>query len=131
MGRAYWTSVEPAAVLACHQQTLKRIQTGPPMNADNTFVFHPRLSAFIGGPNILGSLSAVRVRSIAALFCLVLGCALPSGAAAFPPELDPVDAIRKVFDEKRWQDVVEQAQALPGAGGDVNYYYGVALAQLG
>jgi hypothetical protein len=27
------------------------------MNVDSRFVFNPRLSAFIGGPNILGNLS--------------------------------------------------------------------------
>ncbi len=41
------------------------------------------------------------------------------------------EAIKKLFDEKSWQQVVEQAQALSARGAEIDYYYGVSLAQLG
>ncbi len=61
----------------------------------------------------------------------MLGCASWLSAAEASPQSDRIAAIRKSFDEKRWQQVVEHAQALPGRGADVDYYHGVALAQLG
>lgn len=61
----------------------------------------------------------------------MLGCVSWSSAAEDSPQFDRIAAIRKSFDEKRWQQVVEQAQAMPSRGAEVEYYYGVALAQLG
>ena len=47
------------------------------------------------------------------------------------PETDRNEAFKKLFDEKSWQRVVEEAQAVPDPGADIAYYYGVSLAQLG
>jgi len=66
-----------------------------------------------------------------ALAFLMLGCVSWLKAAEPSPQFDGIAAIRKSLDEKRWQQVVEQAQAQPGGGAQVDYYYGLALAQLG
>lgn len=68
---------------------------------------------------------------IVALVILTFGSYSPSSAAETPAQSDRIAAIGKSFDEQRWQQVVEQAQALPDRGADVEYYFGVALAQLG
>ena len=47
------------------------------------------------------------------------------------PKTDSREALKKLFDEKSWQRVVEEAQAVPDPGADIAYYYGVSLAQLG
>src|ERR1035437_6543989 len=75
--------------------------------------------------------AGIRPRIIFALVLLMLGCVSWSSAAEDSPQFDRIAAIRKSFDEKRWQQVVEQAQAMPSRGAEVEYYYGVALAQLG
>ncbi len=74
--------------------------------------------------------AGIRPRTIRALVLLTLGCASWLWAAEASPELDRIAAIKQSFDGKRWQQVVEQAQALPGDHAEVDYYYGVALAQL-
>ena len=52
-------------------------------------------------------------------------------AAEPAPGFDAVAAIRESFAGQRWQNVVEQARALPGRNADAEFYCGVALAQLG
>ena len=73
----------------------------------------------------------------------VVVCAVLLGGAPFlfaaqaSPQIDraqaikDTEAIKKLFDEKRWQQVVEQAQAVPAPGAEIDYYHGVSLAQLG
>jgi hypothetical protein len=73
----------------------------------------------------------IRPRGIFALIFLTLGFVSWLGAADGLPQFDKIAAIRQAFDEKRWQLVVEQAQALSGQSAEADYYYGVALAQLG
>ena len=68
---------------------------------------------------------------IAALVFLTLGCFSRLSAAEAPTQSDRVAAIGKSFAEERWQQVVEQSQALPDRGADVEYYFGVALGRLG
>lgn len=75
--------------------------------------------------------AGIRSRVIFASVVLMLGCFSWLCATEASPQFDRIAAIRKSFDEQRWQEVVEQAQALPSQGADVEYYYGVALAQLG
>jgi hypothetical protein len=79
----------------------------------------------------LAGSAAIRLNIVFALVILVLGCFSWSSAAQAPPGPDRIAAIGKSFDEQRWQQVVEQAQVLPNRDADVEYYYGVALAQLG
>src|SRR5262249_5085221 len=38
--------------------------------------------------------------------------------------------VRKLFNEQRWQDIVEQVRRLPHRSADLDFYYGSALAQL-
>jgi len=62
----------------------------------------------------------------------VVVCAvLLAGAAQASPQIDRIQAIQKLFDEKRWQQVIEEAQAVPAPGAEIDYYHGVSLAQLG
>jgi len=75
--------------------------------------------------------AGISPRIIFALIFLMPGCASWLGAAEASQQFDRIASIRKSFDEKRWQQVVEQAQALPGGGAEVDYYHGLALAQLG
>lgn len=75
--------------------------------------------------------AGIRPRVIFTLVLLMPGCASWLRAAEASPQFDSIAAIRQSFDEKRWQQVVEQAQALSGDRAEVDYYYGVALAQLG
>ena len=73
----------------------------------------------------------MRPRVVFVLAFFTLGCVSWLRAAEDSPQFDRSAAIRKSFDEKLWQQVVEQAQALPDGGAEVDYCYGVALAQLG
>ena len=75
--------------------------------------------------------AGIRPRIIFAFVFLLLGCVSRMTAAEASPQSNRVAAIRESFDQKRWQRVVEQAQALPGRDAEVDYYCGVALAQLG
>ena len=61
----------------------------------------------------------------------MLGCVHFLSAAQASPEIDRIQAIKKLFDEKYWQQVVEEAQAAPAPGAEIDYYHGVSLAQLG
>lgn len=61
----------------------------------------------------------------------LLACASFLNAAEAPQDPDPSDAIRKLFDAQRWQQVVEEVQVAGPTGAALDYYYGVSLAQLG
>ena len=62
-------------------------------------------------------------------FCLILllasGCAFAENAA------NPEDAIKQLFDQARWPEVVSAVEKIPTRSADLDYYYGSALAQLG
>ena len=84
-----------------------------------------------GGQLDLAGGAGIARRLIAASVFVMLSCFSWSSAAEAPSQSDHDAAIGKSFDERRWQQVVEHALALPERGADVEYYYGVALAQLG
>lgn len=57
---------------------------------------------------------------------LVLSCAPPvSQAQTFR------EPLRQLADQARWTEIVRQAESDSARDADVNYYYGIALAQLG
>ena len=70
-------------------------------------------------------------RILLASVFLAFGLVSSLSAAEPSPQFDSIAAIKQSFDQQRWQEVVEQAQALPGKSADVDYYWGVALARLG
>jgi tetratricopeptide (TPR) repeat protein len=61
----------------------------------------------------------------------LLHCVSLSSAAGASPQTDRLDAIKKLFDEKRWEQVVQEVETLTAHGTEIDYYYGMALAQLG
>src|SRR5258707_15169853 len=68
----------------------------------------------------------------AAVVCAVLLGGVPFlSAAQASPQMDRIQAIKKLFGEKYWQQVVEESQAVPAPGSEIDYYHGVSLAQLG
>jgi tetratricopeptide (TPR) repeat protein len=62
-------------------------------------------------------------------FCFALllasGCAFAENAA------ESGEAVKQLFDQGRWAEVVSAIEKMPGRSADVDYYYGSALAQLG
>lgn len=61
----------------------------------------------------------------------MLGGVLSSSAAQASPQIDRIQVIKNLFGEKCWQQVVEEAQAVLAPSAEIDYYYGVSLAQLG
>lgn len=57
---------------------------------------------------------------------LVLSCAPPGSQAQTSRE-----PLRQLADQARWTEIVRQAESDSARDADVNYYYGIALAQLG
>lgn len=55
---------------------------------------------------------------------------LRGSAQTYPQDANP-SAIRALFDAEKWQAVVDSAGTGPSPSPDVNYYAGIALAQLG
>ena len=73
-----------------------------------------------------------RPRMVLALVFTILlpGVSLASVAEA-SPQIDGTQSIQQLFEEKRWEQVVEEARTITAPGAETRYYYGVALAQLG
>ena len=63
-------------------------------------------------------------RACAIVFVISLRCACLLGAPA------DLEDIKKAFEAKRWEQVVEEAKSLPGSSPDADYYLGIALARL-
>jgi tetratricopeptide (TPR) repeat protein len=53
------------------------------------------------------------------------------GSIAASPQIDRIEAVQKLFDEKRWEQVVAVARTSAPREAGIDYYLGVALAQLG
>lgn len=64
-------------------------------------------------------------------FTILLRSVSLSSVAQATPETDCIQSIKQLFEEKRWEQVVEEAQTLTAQGAETHYYHGVALAQLG
>jgi hypothetical protein len=75
--------------------------------------------------------AGTRARIVLTLvFAILLRCVCFVSVAE-ASQIDRIEAIRKLFEEKRWEQVVEEAQTLSVPGAEIDYCYGVALAQLG
>lgn len=75
------------------------------------------------------------IRSLA-LVLVLISFSLPSrGQASFqqgaPPTSDFTTKIRQLFEQSRWQEIVDDIEPLSARDADLHYYYGSALAQLG
>jgi tetratricopeptide (TPR) repeat protein len=70
---------------------------------------------------------------IRALTILVLlGCTLsPAAAQSFAQDSENISHIKQLVHQERWQEIVRVAEGVPAPSGDLLYYYGSALAQLG
>lgn len=62
------------------------------------------------------------------LSALCRGQATPQGSPVEPPF---TAKIHQLFEESRWQEIVQEIERLPAPDADLDYYYGSALAQLG
>src|SRR5262249_29801110 len=63
-----------------------------------------------------------------AILTLAFMFLLPCVALA---QAEPIETIRQLFAEKRWEQVVKAVPGLTARNSDSDYYYGIALAQLG
>lgn len=68
---------------------------------------------------------------LALVFTILLPCVSLASAAEASPQIDGTQSIQQLFEEKRWEQVVEEARKITAQGAETHYYYGVALAQLG
>jgi tetratricopeptide (TPR) repeat protein len=64
-------------------------------------------------------------RSFCIVLLLTIGCAFAENIA------NSDDAIKHLFDQARWSEVVSAVEKTPTRSADLDYYYGSALAQLG
>lgn len=70
------------------------------------------------------------IRALAIL--LLLGCTLsPAAAQSLAQDSENISHIKQLFHQERWQEIVRVAEGEPVPSGDLLYYYGRALAQLG
>jgi tetratricopeptide (TPR) repeat protein len=68
------------------------------------------------------------IRSLAVL--LLLACAfLPAATADSSPETSSL--ARQLFEQQRWSEVIRLVEQAPAPSAELEYYYGIALAQLG
>ncbi|HEX6505680.1 MAG TPA: tetratricopeptide repeat protein [Terriglobales bacterium] len=62
---------------------------------------------------------------------LFLFAVLTPAIHGFSDPAEKTAELQRLVQEQRWQEIVEQLQAVPSRNADQNYYYGIALAQLG
>ncbi len=82
--------------------------------------------------DIAGCTSSRRT-NIRSVVLLVLLCFLPaSGSAQTPPPSDNANNLKKLSEAGRWDSVVREVEttSLP-RGAEIDFYYGIALANLG
>jgi hypothetical protein len=75
--------------------------------------------------------SAARGSAIRAVVVSILIFPLWTFGQNTAPGAEYKDHIRQLFEQSRWQEIVQTIQALPTRDADLDYYYGSALAQLG
>jgi tetratricopeptide (TPR) repeat protein len=64
---------------------------------------------------------------ISLILLLALSCAPPFSYG----QTDTESQLQRLADQARWAEIVHQVESTPGRNPDVDYYYGIALAQLG
>jgi tetratricopeptide (TPR) repeat protein len=62
---------------------------------------------------------------------LVLILVFVANAAGFSEHGDKTANIEQLVKAERWHDIVQELRPVPTRNADLNYYYGIALAQLG
>lgn len=77
-----------------------------------------------------GGSGTLRRLVTAAVVVLWLAGVFLLNAAENPQQSGRLNEIQKLFEAKRWQQVVEMAQAHRDSGADIDYFLGVSLAQL-
>jgi tetratricopeptide (TPR) repeat protein len=72
------------------------------------------------------------IRSLILAFTLVSSALLCLGQASRQDSVsDLLSKVKLLFEQSRWQEVVEACEAQTASDPDLDYYYGSALAQLG
>src|ERR1035441_1630809 len=61
---------------------------------------------------------------------LLLACGSSSAFAQTPPSSDRIAEIQKLYEQKRWDQLVREVESTPTRGAEIDYYYGSALAHL-
>ncbi len=54
-----------------------------------------------------------------------------AGACGQSVPADPISTAKQLSEEQRWQELVRLVEAAPARSAELDYYYGIALAQLG
>lgn len=81
--------------------------------------------------DLAGSTSASRLIVFAVVpFLLLSWFSLPS-FTQIPPQDDCIARIKQLFEEKHWGELVGEVESTSARGGEIDFYYGSALAQLG
>jgi len=62
---------------------------------------------------------------------LLLACVSSSVFPQTPPSPDRITKIQKLYEQKRWDQLVREVESAPTRGAEIDYYYGSALAHLG
>ena len=60
----------------------------------------------------------------------MLACGSSSAFAQTPPSSDRIAEIQKLYEQKRWDQLVREVESTPTRGAEIDYYYGSALAHL-
>jgi tetratricopeptide (TPR) repeat protein len=60
----------------------------------------------------------------------LLACGSSSAFAQTPPSSDRIAEIQKLYEQKRWDQLVREVESTPTRGAEIDYYYGSALAHL-
>ena len=63
--------------------------------------------------------------------CRWLAFLVIASVLGFPDSSDQSKAIEQLVEAGQWQEVVQRLRPLPSRDPDLNYFYGIALAQLG
>src|SRR4051812_956982 len=79
---------------------------------------------FVSCAAALGAL----IRFLALIFAVT--CAF-AGACGQSVPADPISTAKQLSEEQRWQELVRLVEAVPARSAGLDYYYGIALAQLG
>ena len=58
-------------------------------------------------------------------------CPIDTGRQRSPAACDCIDKIRQLFEQSRWQEIIDNIAPLSAPDADLRYYYGSALAHLG
>jgi tetratricopeptide (TPR) repeat protein len=81
--------------------------------------------------DLAGRTSARRLIVFSIVLLFWLSCVSSLGFAQIPPQTESIARIKELFGQKRWNELVDEAESISARGAEIDYYYGSALAQLG